>query len=412
MLARSLLALLATSLLLPATAAARTHLVLGPGVNPDAAGTLARPELGDDEFEVAGALAELTGASPDALAVVGAGTRRCEATSSETIERVLLTVKPAIDEMRYGPALRELEAFTDALPCGAERATRDQLYDAYFLMGYAHYVEGQQDLAVRDFANAAAFDPTRKWNDRYPPTAKETFLSALQRVFEAEPLPLRIDVDGAVVDGEKVETGSKIRLAPGGHIVRVAGETLLLQVPFAADRADETAILTTARQLVVGLSLGEPEYAPWLADLAAANSWDEVLVVGEGVHRLEGRSFPANEKPAGPPPGAVAGGLLMGVGAGTTGVGLGLNIVSWQDAGVVPDDGRVTVGETEYDSLVSRNRAGLGTAIAGGVVLAAGVVITISTAVKPKAGSPATAVAPWFVPTADGGVAFGIGGAW
>lgn len=201
-------------LLAPSTALSSPVVLHGPGVEAAAATAAAKAELGSDDFEVVGPLAPFVGSSPDAPAVVGASAKRCEAESFETIEAVLLTARPAINEMRYGPALRELEAFTDALPCGADRANRDQLYDVYFLMGYAHYVQGQKELAVRDFAAAAAFDPTRKWNDQYPPTAKETFLSALQRVFEAEPLSLRVEVDVAFVDGEAADNGSKLRLAP------------------------------------------------------------------------------------------------------------------------------------------------------------------------------------------------------
>lgn len=136
-----------------------------------------------------------------------------------------------------------------------------------------------------------------------------------------------------------------------------------------------------------------------------------MIVVGDGVHRLDGRTFPVIEGPEGPAPSAVAGGLLMGVGAGTAGVGLGVHLVAWRDAGV-QEDGRVLVSEEDYAPLVAQNRAGLGTAIAGGVVLVAGVVLTVATAAEPRSSSARATVAPWFLPTPDGGVAFGIGGGW
>jgi hypothetical protein len=81
-------------------------------------------------------------------------------------------VRHDVIEMNYAAALVTLEVAAGALPCGASRATRDELY---FLQGFAHYNGGDDAAAVEDFAVAASIDPKRPWDTRYPPTAAMSY---------------------------------------------------------------------------------------------------------------------------------------------------------------------------------------------------------------------------------------------
>ena len=393
-------------LIVPSLAFAGTVGVYGPGIDADTATVRARAELGSDDFTVAGSLVEFAGGA-DVPAIVGASAEACTKAGPNLVA-LLDKARNAVVEMDYLDALGHLERLTAGLPCTAANATRDQLYDLYFLQGYAHWSADQPDEALADFVVAGSIDPKREWNAAYPPAAKELFLAGLQQVFERQRVSVRVEVQPAWVDGESVGPSSRPKLIAGKHILRLQDTTFSVEVKDDEARADEDLVLTSSRRLIAGLLAGENLYAPWLADLAEQNKWgDTVLVLGGATPQvLDGRVFEGGTDPReGPSMGAV-GAVLMGVGAGMAGVGLAVHMGAYDGAGVQKPSGRVVVNEAEYGPLVTQNRVGFGILVGGGAVLGAGLVTTIVGLVSE---SPPRATA-WMTPTPDGGVAFGVGG--
>lgn len=387
---------------LPVGAAAGPAVVYGPGLDAETATARARAFLESDDFTVVGGLAELAG---DGAVIVGAATTPCTGAETPMLLPLLMGAQDAVINMEYGDALSQLGSIDQHMPCIAKDASRDQLYELYFLQGYAHFEEGHTEDALSDFTVAASLDPKRAWDPTYPPGAKELYLSALQDVFERQRLGVRVEVESALIDGDAVGLATKARVIAGTHVVRIGDDVFLAEVSNDEARAHEDVVLTTSRKLVAGLQAGEERYAPWLADLAEGRSWgDSVLVLGgETPQLMRYRSFDEPTVSAGVGPETI-GPVLMGVGGGLLGVGLALHGAAYNDAGIQEPSKRVLVDSTTYERLVSQNRAGFGLAVAGGVVLGAGLVTTI---IGLTGGSPkATA---WAAPT-EGGVTLGIGG--
>jgi len=405
---RALTLILTAAVLLPSAALSAPVVVYGPASNADAATAAAKAVFGSNDFTVVGNLVTLAGGSVDAPVVVGGRATDCAGGEGVSVGAVVLQAGNEVVEMNYGDALKRLEAASAALPCGASRATKDELYQLYFLQGFAQFTAGDDQAAVEHFAMAAALDPQRSWDKRYPPTAKESFLQGLQRMFDSARADVRVEVDTAFINGEQVGPGSKPTLVAGRHIVRVGGATMLVDVPDQKD-LDEDVIITTARALVAGLLAGDNDYAPWLADLAARKKWgDEVLVVGGSkplvmrARKFEGGSTQAS---SGPNP-TILGAALLGIGAGTAGAGVSLHMVAFDQAGV-QESGLVLVEEEEYGPLVGQNRAGFATAVIGGAIMGVGLATTIGTLTSGKKVAVAT---PWVLPMPDGGLALGLGG--
>ncbi len=406
--------------LLPAAASAAPVILTGENVEPEQALELAEETLGVTGIEVAGPLSDVAGGRPDATVVFGAFPERCidPPAGGRPIGGVAVMAREEIFNMSYGSALERLEQAAAALPCNADAAETDHLYDIFFLRGYALYQEGREAEARRSFSQAATIDPSRPWSDAFPPTPKSTYLEALQDLLESEPAPLRVEVADLVVDGRKLERGRPHTIRPGYHLVRAGSDVLWVRVPSEEQRAPSGVVVTTSERLIEGVTAGDNAYGPWLREVSDANGWSGVIIATEdAVLRFDGRSFSRVPTSAGlkklpPPPGRVAGALMLGVGGGTVGLGLGLNVGSWAVA-KPGADGTALMPRPQYEGYLTQNRAGLGLAIAGAAVGATGLVLTLIPPKRPAeaAGAPSAAsrsiVVPWAVAT-DETFVFGI----
>ena len=301
------------SLGLPGIAAAGPAVLHAPGLTADQAAAAARQALGSDDFTVVGSVDDRIGAIGDTVVVAGATTRECAQPSATSIAATLAAARMQLDEMEYEAGIDLLVRAAVNLPCGAEGATRGQLYELFFLRGLSAFNNEDVDGAKKAFAAAAVIDTGRPWDDSYPPTAKPLFLEALQdAVAPANVREIRSTVASAYLDGAAL--ASTARLAVGGHIVVAGGKALWLDVPAGTS----PLLVSTARALSADVLAGGADGALWLAGLSADKGWDDVLVVGDGTaRRFRGTGFVGGDLLArsGPDPVLIAG-------LGTTGAGV------------------------------------------------------------------------------------------
>ncbi len=394
-------------LLLPTLASASPLVVYGPGFDAADAAVAAKEALGSGDFRVHGSLTALTG-EPGAPVVVGTVGRACTS-AAEPLDRVLTQARLQVLELEYASALTSLTAAVDQLPCGAESASRDHLFELFFLQGYMHFNEGQQDDARAAFAQAAAIDRNRDWPKEYPPTAKTAYLEGLQQAVGGDPATLRAETDALSIDGATVDVTAPPALVEGGHLVVVSGRALWVTVGPRAERPAAGLLVTTSDRLAGGIAAGNDAYAPWLVAACGRLGAASLLVITKDGPRYftDGNfALPPKAITAGPstPSGLVPGAILAGTGGALLGAGLGIHIDAFKAA--EPDDsGGVPVAEADYPGLLARNRAGFGLAVGGGVLVGTGVVVIV---VSKLTGSPVTAT-PWIAPS-DRGLGFGVTG--
>jgi hypothetical protein len=404
----SSLMFLAALLLAAGAAQAGPVVVHSPALDVDQATARAKATYTDRAFRVAGALNTLVDGRPEALTIVSATFEKCTHSRTDSLGRGLVEARNQLIAMEYESVVDRLKTIEAILPCGAEGASRTELYDLFFLQGVAHFNAGNEQESTRLFRKAAIIDPQRTWNSRYPPQIKALWVTAVAAVLQTKPMTLQTEVDLIIVDGEQLGDGGSVELFPGDHIVSSAAGALLVTIPYDGQRAERKALVTTNAQLVRGLSIGAEEYAPWLADQAVTRKWEEVLLVTEdGNFPLENRSLSGKRrstKSIDVVP--VLGVALLAAGGASAGVGLGLHLGSFQAAGI-QDGGTVMVGAEAYGGLVTQNQGGFATAIAGGVMVGVGAALAAAGASRKAKG---IAAAPFVVPTAAGGVAFGFGG--
>ena len=405
------------SLGLPGIAAAGPAVLHAPGLTADQAAAAARQALGSDDFTVVGSVDDRIGAIGDTVVVAGATTRECAQPSATSIAATLAAARMQLDEMEYEAGIDLLVRAAVNLPCGAEGATRGQLYELFFLRGLSAFNNEDVDGAKKAFAAAAVIDTGRPWDDSYPPTAKPLFLEALQdAVAPANVREIRSTVAGAYLDGAALATGA--RLAVGGHIVVAGGKALWLDVPAGTS----PLLVTTASALSADVLAGGADGALWLAGLSADNGWADVLVVGDGTaRRFRGTGFVGGDLLArsGPDPVLIAGLGTTGAGVVLLAIGGGLRGAAGAaatEAGLVPkDDGGWTVSSStdpatfqeDYPAIKRQGDGGVALVVIGGAVTAAGVAVTVISLVGGK--KQGVAVVPWLSPT-NAGAAFGVVG--
>ncbi len=415
--------------LAPGLAVAGPAVVHSSNLNADQAAALAKQALGSDDFTVAGDLDDLVGAIGDAVVVSGATTRECAQANPSSVAAVLAAARMQLDEMEYATGVDLLVRASVALPCGAESATRGQLYDLFFLRGLAAFNNDDTESAKAAFAAAAVIDTTRPWDESYPPTAKLLFHEALQAAVAPENVrDVRSSIEGVYLDGKQLPTTGG-RIAVGGHVVVAGGKALWLEVPANA----RPLLVTTAAGVSSSVLAGESTGAQWLANVAEERGWTDVLVVSEGVaRRFSGGAWAGGNllDTQGPPPALIAGIGTAAGGVVVLGIGLGLRGAAGAEAtslGLTSTETGWTVDVSDtsstaaakakretfaadYPALKQQGDAGIALAAIGGAVTAAGLVLTVVTLAKPgKAGG--VAAAPWINADA-GGVAFGVVGRW
>lgn len=376
------LAALAAGLLLASAATAAPVVLYGPDLDPVTAAEQAEKELRSRDFTVVGSLAEAIGRDGEMPVVFGADVKRCTdpQPGGKPIGGVVVMAREELLNMSYMEGLLRMQRAIDALPCHADTAETDHLYELFFLQGVAHFLEGRAGPAKQALSQATAIDPARPWNEQWPPGPKPTFLAALQEMLEADPTALRVEVDGLVVDGRSLEQGRAHTIRPRGHLLRVGNETLWVTVD--SDKSLSGVVVTTAAQLSAGLLTGDGAYSPWVAEKADAEGWEDVAILsGDGVvvyrrgQIVKSTVRLPGSKPPPPKPGVVAGLVMVGAGGGAAAAGLGLHMNSW--AVGTPGEGAL-MPRSDYEALVEQNRIGLVMAIAGAATAAAGVAVTIA----------------------------------
>lgn len=385
------------------SAFAAPGVVYGPGLDAADAAVRAKELLGSGDFKVLGSLAELTGPATEAV-VIGAAARTCTG-KAEPLDKVLFGAGNQVLELEYASALAALTAAVDALPCGAESATRDQLFRLFFLQGYMHFNENDVEAARAAFTRAAVIDRTKDWPREYPPTAESEYLKGLKAAVDADPARLSAEVETLAHNGESVSVAKPPALLVGDHLLTVNGTPLWVSV--APDAGPVT--VTTAGRIAEGILASDAAYAGWLSEACARLGVPELLLLTEtGAVLFRDGAFvdpTAGEPEAGgggdlTPVGAV----LAGTGGALLGVGLGLHVSAYGAAGLT-EDGGVQASEDEYPGLLARNRAGFGVAVAGGVVLGTGIVMVLVSELSGKS----MAVVPFVAPGPDR-AAFGLTG--
>jgi hypothetical protein len=405
------------------SALASTFVVYGPGVDATTAAALAQEELGQSDVRVAGPIADWIGVPDNEPVAVGATTlTRCTGERRKRpLKGYLIGIENSMADMSYRDAIRDIDSVISKLPCLAEMAAPDDIYNLFFLKGVAQYFEDNKDGAMASFARAAAIAPGREWPDDWPPTPQPTYLEALRKVNASPPADLVVELDDTVLHNGIAADGSP-RLLAGGHLLWIPKtETgVWITVPSREELPEQGLIITSGGQLRAGLMAGEIRYAPWIQAVADKEGWEDVVLVSlDGAIRYQNGAFTAlgatskrlaararrQERAArklGPMP--IAGLVVLGVGAATAGGGVALNLASYS-AGL-PKVGDILPERAAYQAKVTQNRAGLGIAIAGGATAAAGAIITIIGASMPDG---KVAAVPWFVANPEA-VAFGISG--
>lgn len=421
-----LLAWIALALALPTTAWGGPTVIHHPSMSADDAAAAARQALGSDDFSVAGSVDDLIGAIGPAVVVTGASVRECLKTDTNSIAATLAAARLQLDEMEYASGIDLLVRAEVNLPCGAESATRGQLYDLFFLHGLSAFNADDIDAAKAAFAAAAVIDTTREWDPSYPPTAKELFHEALRFAVAPENVrEVRSTVQGAYLDGAPLASAGA-RVATGGHVLVANGKAVWLEV----GAGSSPVLVSTAAELSSGVFSGSQVAAGWLAQVAADRGFEDVLVVGEGTARRFANGAFGGDLLArkGPPPSLVAGLGTAGAGVVLLGVGAGLRAGAESEArslGLtdtesgwtidVSDTSSVTAAKqkreafaTQYPALRQRAHGGIGLVVVGGVVTAAGVAITVASLLG---GKKPVAVVPWMTTTPEG-TALGVTGRW
>lgn len=420
-------ALLILSALLTAPLAHAAPVVLyGPGLDAASAAAEAAEWLDTGDFRVAGPAGDLVPGADVELVAQGLQLSRCPAEVGD-LGSVLSVARAQVLEMEFESAEGALQTAASGLPCGAADATREQLFELFFLQGLAAFNGGREDEARAGFAAAASVSSTQPWPARYPPTAKGLYLESLQAALQSRATVLDTDLTELRVDGEVAETRRGVPLLAGRHVLRHGDDVALAT---AASEGGNGRI-TTAGTLRMWLDTGAPEAGPWLAHWAQEQGWTRVVLLYDGrvLELIEGQLVEQARRapPAAGPQVRDVGFVLVGVGAGTLSVGVAANVESYRDADVRlveqhPDGGGpprpwglpegVTDLRTAYEEAVALNRIGLGLAVGGGGLTVAGALVAVISSITPTVttlSQAPPAVVPTLAPV-EGGAVLGLSG--
>ena len=384
----------------------------GAGPAPDAAtaAIAAKELLRSGDFRIEGALADLPELADGLLLSTPPLLEACADAAGQPLAERVTMARARVDELDFEGALGVLERGSPAAACVGP-LERGALYDLFFLAGYARFFSDDAGGAEELFRLAAAVDPSRRWNDDLPPTAKGTFLDALQGALDSPGAALdAADLQGLSLDGEAVGSATPAPL-PGVHLLELAGRRYVLRVPPSADLA--SIRLLSAATLRPALLRGERWTTPVMSALAEAHGWRDVVLVSDlGAVRFRDGAWAgapvavsAGPDTVGPPLTRVAGVALLGAGVAAAAIGFGLHGQAWQ-AGQGVEENPTPEDQTAYETLYRRNTAGFAIGVAGAGVAAAGLVLAL---LPPRSPSPSVTVAPWAAADSDG-VALGLTG--
>ncbi|MCB9779427.1 MAG: hypothetical protein H6742_12745 [Alphaproteobacteria bacterium] len=229
----------------------------------------------------------------------------------------------------------------------------------WFLRGYIAHEQGQDDVARRAFRQALLFSPEMPWDGDYPDSGRPLLEDARQALTDQQPLTLLPAADGATVwlDGRQVDPSTPLSMAPGEHLLQVSTIPMLTLAVDAGAGADRLLVPNLVDDAVVHQVDGSRGRARIDAALGPALASDDRLIVVAGqtvwVRSPDGAWSPA------------------GASAPAT------------TATVQPDPVAPPADPPPADDPPSRRRSGpgalgwsgVGLAVAGGGVIAAGQVV-------------------------------------
>lgn len=269
-------------------------------------------------------------------------------------------------------------------PCDPE-LTSETLGSIGFLGGLLASTRGDRPEAVARYTLARSWAPGLDWSDAWPASLRVHFDEA--RVPEPTArLTVRPDapvqVDGRPIDGSTL-------LAPGPHVVRVAGRGAWIDMPPANDvlvapgafgpdaigwmgtsdvrRSDLATLLGTA--LGEGLQARITDGVVTWSGVTGRSDWVETGRITPGEPQGSGPTAPRRRSPVGP--------FMMGAGAGAAALGTTLAMQSWR-AAEANRTGDMDWTQEQWEGGRERYRAGVATAVSGAIVTAGGVVVTLA----------------------------------
>jgi len=197
--------------------------------------------------------------------------------------------------IEYEQAILAFEEAEARLPCLTGFLPEGKISDLYFFHGLASfYVEGEQQ-ARRLFARSLSAQPSRPWDDRFPPPPQQVFLDAGKDVLHVPPRPVVVRDPAGVVTELRIDaeawTGlpdEPRTLVPGTHLLQwhgMEGELQSLQLELVP--GGQLVLLTGAGFLEAVLDGGRDPalarvVAPALGQLAADRGVEEVVIVRTG----------------------------------------------------------------------------------------------------------------------------------
>jgi hypothetical protein len=197
--------------------------------------------------------------------------------------------------IEYEAAIASFEQAEAQLPCLSGYLPEGRLSDLYFFHGLASfYVEGEA-RARRLFARALSAQPSRPWDDRFPPPPQQVFLDAGKDVLHVPPRPIRAaDPAGVVaelrIDAEVWSGFPDVprTLVPGTHLLQWRGiDGRLQSQQLELVPGGQLVLLTGAGYLAAVLDGGRDPalaevVAPALGQVAVDHGAGQLVIVRNG----------------------------------------------------------------------------------------------------------------------------------
>ena len=392
-----------------------------------------RPSVSPEEAPVH--LAELleAGTWEAGFAVLGAGD--VELCAGESIDAV--AYRASLDQLVQATVnLEDTEPIAEAIraswACLSEPLAADELAEVDFLAAAAI-------AADRSRAEGSAFDQVFVVAPDYPfdkdlaPRIHAAFLDARDRVGKASRVTVRVVVPAGAsvwIDGRTTEVGSA-ELVAGRHLVQIQpdGDSPLAGLVLTVEDGREPLVFD--RQVLLGAAVEDADYGTRLQELLAAldasgRSVRHLVVLSESPQVFRWDSEAGTTKrllvPArlATPVGRAVktrraiGGAMIGVGAATAVAGAIIAGVSFSQAETLKTDmesdyGLGLLAAEDYQRLWRTNDAGWGLVGVGGVVLAAGIPISV---IGPRAATSSGHAPVVHVSIGPGATRLGISGSF
>ena len=145
-------------------------------------------------------------------------------------DHVLEMVEQGMRDFRaleYGAAISSFERAEAMLPCLAGVLPAGKASDLYFFHGLAAFYGLDKTEARSLFARSLSSEPSRPWDDRYPPLPQQAFLDAGKTILHIPPRPMRVADPGGEIEALYVDShpwsdfgNVPLNLTPGWHLIQ------------------------------------------------------------------------------------------------------------------------------------------------------------------------------------------------